>query len=417
MFKQKKLSGGARFGLAVASFFLGLLLFFTAIATALIADVQIVTSENGISGIVRELFSAPARVRPTAPAISGSGAPRIAPRPGRTYQMPRREEPEGVASSLTEQLIEMFYEEMEKLFGEEMNFSQEEFTQMINDSTVIDYIADKTASLITDYFNDEVTTTFKAEEVIDLIKENSALIESVTGQPLPDDIAQQVAKVFEENEIIVVLEKEGLAGFMKLTSNDSANGTLESTNGDSSFDLREIINTVQQYTSTGALVTCIAICLVLIAAIILINCHQLGKGLRRAGYPLMWAGSLVILNILAKFQPDMWVIVADEGEVVSQSANLILKLARYILLQTAGVNIAIFSTGLALCVGGIVLGIVLRRKDNATVSVPTTPETQELADAIMEETPVEILPEAVEEATEEPEEIEESEEEPAPVAE
>ena len=53
MFKQKKLSLGARFGLIVASFFLGLLLFFTAIATALIGDVRIVMSKDGIAGINR----------------------------------------------------------------------------------------------------------------------------------------------------------------------------------------------------------------------------------------------------------------------------------------------------------------------------------------------------------------------------
>ena len=83
-----------------------------------------------------------------------------------------------------------------------------------------------------------------------------------------------------------------------------------------------------------------------------------------------------------------------------QTANLALKLVRHILLQTAGVNIAIFCTGLALCIGGIVLPIVLRVKNTDVVTVPTTPETDELVDAIAEEASVETLPEA-EETTEE----------------
>lgn len=409
MFRQKKLSGGARFGLAVASFFLGLLLFVTAITTALVADVRIVTSDNGINGLVRELLFSPAQARPKAPVSVHEGGLAAAPQL-RTYQMPRREEPEGVASSLTDKLIEMFYEEMKDMFGEEMTFSQEEFTQMINDSTVKDYIADKTAGLITDFWNDEVTTTFEAEEVIALINENEALIESIIGQPLPEDIAQQVAKVFDENEIVTILEKEGLAGFMRLAESskpgDEGIMDAESAGGVFPFDLREVINTVQQYTSTGILIACIAVCLVLIAAILLINCHQLGKGLRRAGYPLMLAGFMVILNILAQYAPQMWVITSGDAEMV-QTANLALKLVRHILLQTAGVNIAIFCTGLALCIGGIVLPIVLRAKNTDIVTVPTTPETDELVDAIAEETSVETLPEA-EETTEE---------DPAPVAE
>ena len=122
-------------------------------------------------------------------------------------------------------------------------------------------------------------------------------------------------------------------------------------------------------------------------------CRQIGKGLRRAGYPLMLAGCLVILNLLAKFQPDLWVVDYDA------TLNLIMKLARYILLQTAVVNIVVFSTGLVLFIAGIVLPIVLRFKRKATVSIPTSPETEELAAALVDETPVEIPCEFAEESS------------------
>lgn len=399
MFKQKKLSLGARFGLYVASFVLGILLFVSAITTALIANIQIVTSEDNISGMIKEMMSAPAHVRPKAPVTSGEGSLRIAPRL-RTYQMPRREEPGNVASGLTDQLIGMFYDELGEQFTDAIPVSKEEFTQMINESTVKDFIADKAASLITDYFNDEITTTFEPEEIVQLINENAELIETIAGEPIPDDIAQQVAQLFDENELIVKVEAEGLAGFMEASgmeipglpgSGSSGEDTAEGSSG-SSFNIKDIINAMRTFASTGNLITGIVICLALMAAIVLINCRQLGKGLRRAGYPLMWAGCLVILNILAKFQPDMWVVDSDA------TINLILKLARYVLLQTAVVNIVVFGTGLALCIAGIVLGIVLRPK-KSPVSVPTTDEVQELAAAVVDETPVEIPGEIVEEAS------------------
>ena len=419
MFKQKKLSLGARFGLIVASFFLGLLLFFTAIATALIGDVRIVMSKDGIAGIIRTVMSAPAHVRPNAPiTIGAEGGLRVAPRIQRTYQMPHREEPDNVASNLTDELIGMFYEQMGNMFGEEMTFTQEEFVDMVNGSTVKDYIAEKTASLITDYFNDEITTTFEPEEVVQLIHENSELIEAITGAPIPDDIAEQVAKVFDENEIIVKVEKEGLKGFMDLLG--GTNSGLESPDGETTIDassnplnmVKDVANTANTICSTTNLIIGIAICVVLMAAIILINCRQLGKGLRRAGYPLLFAGSMIILNILAKFQPDMWVIADGDA-----TTNLIFKLARHILLQTAVVNIIVFSTGLVLVIGGIVLSIVLRAK-KSPVSVPTTPEAEELAAAVVDETPVEVLPtaEAEEESVAEAP-VEATEDTPAPIGE
>ena len=91
MFKQKKLSGGARFGLWAASSLLGLLLFVAALTTALIANVRIVTSQDGISGIIRTVMASPAQ----------AGSEATSP----------EEAPEDVASGLTDQLIGMFYEE------------------------------------------------------------------------------------------------------------------------------------------------------------------------------------------------------------------------------------------------------------------------------------------------------------------
>lgn len=397
------------------------MLFFSALATALVADVQIITSKDGISGIIRTVMSAPAHVRPNAPiTIGASGDLRIAPRIQRTYQMPRREEPGDVAASLTDQVIAMFYQEMGDLFGEEMTFTQEEFVEMVNDSTVKDYIVDKTASLITDYFNGEVTTTFEPEEVVQLIQENSALIESITGAPIPDDIAEQVAKAFDENEIVVIVEKEGLAGFMKLMNNgENAGGDADSEDSNN-FDVLEnesnplqIIKLLPQIGAIQNIIIGIAVCVILMAAIILINCRQLGKGLRRAGYPLIFvgAGYFILDAFLIGFLSNFLGTLATADPSLTMIATLVPKLFRYILDKTAVVSIVIFSVGCALFVGGIVLSIVLRAK-KSPVSVPTTPEAEELAAAVADETPVEVLPETEEEPV-----AEETEDAPAPIGE
>lgn len=420
MFKQKKLSLGARFGLSVASFFLGLLLFVSILATVLIANVQVITSQDGLSGILRIIMSTPV-------ATSNDDSLYVAPSTYRTYQLSFREEtPAGdtnadadaagdVAADLTEQVIGMFYEAMGDMFGEDMTFTQEEFTQMVNDSTVKDYIADKTAALIVDYLNDEVTTTFEVAEVVDLIHENSEMIESITGEPIPDDIAERIGKAFDENEIIVKVEAEGLAGFMAMMEDPE--------NPDSSSDnsMLELLKAVKEYygpvsaiASTQNLLIGIAVCLVLMAAIALINCRQLGKGLRRVGYPLIFAGCVYFaLNAVLGFASDFLGELFAEDPSIAALATTIPELFRYILSQTAVVNIVIFSVGCALFVAGIVLPIVLRVKSLAPVRVAVTAEAEELAAAIVDETPVEITEDAVAETVEEAP----VEEESAPVAE
>ena len=78
----------------------------------------------------------------------------------------------------------------------------------------------------------------------------------------------------------------------------------------------------------------------------------------------------------------------------------------------------ILGIGVLFLVGGIVLPIVLRVKSLIPVSVPVTEETEELAAAIVDETPVEIEEVSTEEAVEEaPVEETSIEEEATPVAE
>ena len=424
MFKQKKLSLGARFGLSVASFFLALILFVSILATVLIANVQVITSQDGLSGILRIIMSTPV-------AASNDDSLYVAPSTYRTYQLSFREEtPAGdtnadadaagdVAADLTEQVIGMFYEAMGDMFGEDMTFTQEEFTQMVNDSTVKDYIADKTAALIVDYLNDEVTTAFEVAEVVDLIHENSALIESITGAPIPDDIAERIGKAFDENEIIAKVEAEGLAGFMAMMEDP------ENPDGASGNSMLELLKAVKDYyatvsaiASTQNLLIGIAVCLVLMACIILINCRQLGKGLRRVGYPLIFAGCVYFaLNAVLGFASDFLGELFAEDPSMAALATTIPELFRYILSQTAVVNIVIFSVGCALFVAGIVLPIVLRVKSLAPVRVAVTAEAEELAAAIVDETPVEIEEVSAEEAVEEAPVEEAPAEEVSPVAE
>jgi hypothetical protein len=94
----------------------------------------------------------------------------------------------------------------------------------------------------------------------------------------------------------------------------------------------------------------------------------------------MIAGSAVIVNIMAIAMPDMWVVKGTDNAAVAATANMVTKLLRHIFAQTAAPNIVMFSTGLVLVIGGIVLGIILRPKmvaETAPVEEEALPEIVE----------------------------------------
>lgn len=414
MFKQKKLPRLVRFGLGVASFVLGFILFLSILATTLIIDIRVATSENTVKEVVHALLSSPDHIRVKAPVTSGQGGLRVAPRPGRTYQMPRREDPDAVAEDLTQQLIEMLYEELGNQLEEEMPVSLEEFTSLINESTAKDYIADKTASLVTDYFNDEITTTFEPEEIMTLIDENRELIESVVGEPLPDDVAKQVAAVFDENKIVQKVEAEGLKGFMEMVN--SAEGEEGNSGSNVLTIVDKVFSILRTASSTTNLLLGIGICLVLMAAIFFINIRQIGKGLRRIGYSFLFASLGLVPCLLVQYLPA-------KGDLA-----MLLPVVQKFFSAFIPVYVVTLFIGVLFVAAGIVLPIVLRVKGLIPVHVPVTEETEELAAALVEETPVEITEAPAEEAAEdvsaeetpaeeEPVAEETIEEEPTPVAE
>lgn len=435
----KKLPFAARFGMAVLSFVLGLALFLCAMLTALIADVRIITSKDGVRQITKAFLGSPQQVHSVTSIYRGAvGVP---------YAVgPRLEEQSGdLSNAVTEGLVGFLYEGLKDFLGTDMTMTFEELKVVVDQSTVKDFIADKTAGLVTDYFMGDITTTIEGEEIKQLLQENKALIEQVTGQPLPAEMLDQIAQVVESNEIVQKLETEGLAGFM----DQLMGGTTPEEGGDAVGDalgglkpkdpnalgnqifgeelggtiagiatnltggeleglgsISDVLTLLRSVTSVGKLILGIVICLALMAAIILVNIKQLNKGLRRCGLPLMYAGAGIVSNLVVIFVPSLF-------------QEMPLNLVGQILRMTIGVNGVVFGLGLALVIASFVVGSIAKKNAAKAAAEPVLVPVGAPA---MEESPEEIFEEAVAEMAEEAaegceEQIEEAEETPAEEAE
>lgn len=410
----KKLPFGARFGLAILSFVLGLLLFVSAVVTLLIANIRVVTSENNIRQITKLLLGAPQQVHSVAQVTPGAVGAGL-----------RMEEESDLGGAVTEGLVGFLYEGLKDFLGENMTMNLEELQDVVDRSTVKDFIADKTAGLVTDYILGEVTTTISGEEIKQLLVENKELIEQVTGQEMPTEMIDDIMTVVEENPVIQKLEEEGLAGFIEEITGEALpegslgelkpkdpnalgnqifgedmGGTIAGIAGtitggelEGISSISDVLTVFRAATSVGKLLLFIGISLVLVGLIIVVNIKQLPKGLRRGGLPLVFAGFGFLGNLVALFVPALFTISP-------------LPIVRQILVMTAGANGAVFGLGLALIIAGFVLGSVAKK--NAAKAAAAALEEAAIA---------EIAEEAAEEAAEAAEEAEEIPEEPAEEAE
>ena len=355
--KQKKLPGFVRFLIAILSWVLGMALFFSAVTTALIADIQVLTSEDNVRSFVHQLMSAPAQLPGKAVSRPGIGASSVSVAGTRKLNSPRYA-PSSSGFGLTEELINIVYEQIQQNATEELPITKEDLMDMMEGSSAMDYIADKAAGLVTDYYMDEVTTSFDVEEIVDLMKDNAELIETLSGLPVDDEMIAGVVDVWENNEIVGILNDGGLEGLIDYAEeqmgDDSIREQLSSITQQMGVEgvdsLKDIVNMFRDATSREAMFMGIAVCLGLMLLILLINLAQVGVGLRRCGYPLLSAGLGIIPCALAVFAPELW------------TGAPFLEIVRGIFAQLIGIYGTIFGLGLVLIITGIIVSSSTNKK-------------------------------------------------------
>lgn len=367
--KQKNLSGGARFGIAIMSWLLGMALFFSAVSTALIADIQVLTQEDSIRSFVHQLMSAPTQLPGKTAYQPGTGASAATVAGTRKLNMPRYASSSSSEFGLAEQFIGILYEQIEEYSTEELPITEDDLMDMLKGSSAMDYLADKAAGLVSDYYMDEVTTTFDVDEIIELMEDNSELIETLSGLPVDDEMISNVVEMWESNEVVSILQDGGLEGIIDYAEeqmgDDSIREQLSSITQQLGIDgvdsLKDVANMLRDATSRETMFIGIAVCVGLMLLILLFNMRQIGVGLRRCGYPLLSAGLGIIPCALAVLAPDLWTSLP------------FLEIVRGIFAQLIGIYGTIFGLGLVLIITGIIVSSRTNKKlYYAPVAAPVT---------------------------------------------
>jgi arsenate reductase-like glutaredoxin family protein len=248
--------------------------------------------------------------------------------------------PEGVedaiASGDSNAIVDMLYETMKEMLGEEVPITKEQLQTFVEESTVTDYIAEKAAGYAEDIINGTENTQITAEELVDLLEENKELIE----QTFEVEITEEAMAEIEAN-VTTIVEENDINGTIRA----EINNVMESAGAEGSgIPLAQIMEIVRLLSQNTVMYSAIGACVVLILLLCGANFYNIPAGMTWAAVPCILIGGILAAPIaVLQLMPS----ILGELAAFAPMVNVL-----------APIHYAVPVTGLVLLIGSIVWRIV-----------------------------------------------------------
>lgn len=252
---EKKLPLFLRILLAFTRVLLALLLVVSFLATAVVLDLQILTSPNAVDKLTDELL-----FPPIASHIHLSEGPASAENP----------------------VTDLIFNYVEDQLAD-IGMTREDFDTFMEESTISDFLADKSASYVKDLINGTENTTITPEEIGQLIDENKALIEETFNVTIDDQAKQEVLDFVEENNVSDFVHKEVFAPMR------------EQSLGVGDYTIGTILESLRTLFSPTTLIILFVVDALLVAALFFASRMRLGSTLLYAGIPALLVGATLAI--------------------------------------------------------------------------------------------------------------------------
>lgn len=185
----------------------------------------------------------------------------------------------------TESLSNYLAEIAQEMLGDSTTVTAEQIQTFIEQSTLTEFVADKTASLLEDVLTGSANTTITAEDLIGLVEENEALIEEVFQVELTEEIKQEISVSVHE-----AIGEEDLAQQVRTEVAQSLDAPIEELGG---MTANELMATIKQLSQPSVVVSSYALCLTLMVLLCLLSYYNIPKGLRWSASACLTVGLLL----------------------------------------------------------------------------------------------------------------------------
>lgn len=403
--------------LAIVSFVLCVALFASTLVTMLVADVKVATNKDNLQNILNQTLSAPYQQTTLRPMNLAAGAGVAA---------------DASSGDLSDVLIGFAFDSVQEMLGDEAALDLAQVKEFVEKSTIKEFLSEKSASIISDIYTGEKTTTITADEIVGLIEENKDLLKEHFDVEIPAEQIGELKQMIAEIPAIQQIQEEGIASVI-MNSGGAVAPDAEGSSGVTttapewatklpgfgtyieSGDASHLFNNpvalalevVRYYTSDAALWLCIGVCAVLIGLLFLCAWNKPYKAMIKSGITLFIASiGFLVPTLIAWLSPATWMALFSFEPMVGS-------VSRIILMLTGGVCGGVAGLGVALIAGGIVVCVLIKKKKAAALAAAALEEAS--AEGIPAEEAVEEA--SAEEATEEANEVAAEATEEAPVEE
>lgn len=329
--KKWKPHWSLRILLGLVSFILVLALTSSLTATVLVADLRLLTSGKNLQNLF-STFLTPDRSNPSpAPGATGVSTEELEQLVGEIDTDQITAELRQLAGS--NDIFDEVYDAVTEQYEGELNIDREQLTQLYEQSTLPQMLADKLASCAEDVINGTSNTRITEEEIIAFIDENAAMIQQVFGVDVSPELKQKVLDFAKEIQLDTLLQDFVVSQISQIPL------------GDTGMTLETALAELQKYTSVTTLWILIGADLLLAVLIWLASWLRLGVSLRRISAPFLIVGGilsapLILINSMAS---------ASATALGKQVADALID-------PIEPVHYGILIAGAVLLIGGIIIG-------------------------------------------------------------
>ena len=322
------------------AFILCIVMFVVSLTGVAILNLRAIVSEDGISQIITQLIAGTPATGSTRPVLAG-GADAIT-----------------VSSSgdMSGMLVDWAYEMIQDQFGEELEITKDQVQNFVENSTVKDFVADKAAGLVEDFYSGNYETTITKDEVVQLMKENAPLLEEQFGLVITEEEISFVEDALEQSGMLEPIQENGLMGFIEQqtmgTAPDGENTIVGESNSmmEGMQTAREIIDVIRTATSFETVAILGAIFLVLLVLLFLVTGFS---------FPATFADTGIVLTLVGLiFSAPATLCLTQPALLAAMLDPTIAGIVSSIVLASAWVNYTVLGVGVALIVAAIVIKIV-----------------------------------------------------------
>ena len=240
-------------------------------------------------------------------------------------------------------IVDWVVGQLQDFTGGELPVTPEQIENFVEQSTIKDFIAEKVAGMVGDFYTGNITTTITMEEITQLVEENKALIQSEFGIEITEEHTEALKQIVEDTGILEQVQEQGIMGIL----GSVGGGLMDPGMMQQMQQIQMAVEIVRQVTSYTAIAAVGLIFLALAAILFCTTQFSWPATLADCGVVLMLASAIFVI-------PST--VLTNSPELVTELLGnpMLVKLAQTFFNATAGVNYGAFGVG----VGLIVLAIV-----------------------------------------------------------